>query len=238
MLIPVIDWKELLAKKGLKIAAVALGSLLWLTGVGAGAYYLWPEPAPKPPPPIETSSLAENADYAASEDFNRLPMKKRLDWVEAQMRKMEAMDDDAFIEYMNSMDDAKRRRIHENMREVMRQRIKNHVDEYTKLPDQERTAYLDQRIDEMQRWEQRAHRTFGPRSDAARRVPEGVDPEVAAERRRAERRARMAGDMQRFMTEESADRRKKTMDFFSAIQARRSERGVGRFLGRGIRRGQ
>ncbi|MBN1344186.1 MAG: hypothetical protein JXQ73_15985 [Phycisphaerae bacterium] len=232
MLTPVVEWKKLKTNKRFKIAAVAVGSLLCLTGVGAGAYCLWPEPAPKPPPPIETSSLDENADYAASEDFNRLPMKKRLEWVEAQMRKMEGMDEKEFVDYMNSMDDAKRRRIQDNMREVMRARIKNHVDEYSKLSGEARTAYLDERIDEMRQWEHRARRSFGPRSDATRPVPEGVDPKVVAEKRRNERRAHAVADVKRFMTDESADQRKKTLDFFSAVQARRSERGLGRLFGR------
>ena len=152
MLIPVIEWNKVFSKRGGKIAAISLGVVLGLGGVGTGAYYLWPEPAPKPPPPTETGTPNDFADYASSEDFNRLPMKKRLDWVEASMVKGIEMDDDEFVKFWKDMDREKRRRIQDNMRDVMRERTKRHVDNYFKLPGEQRKAFIDERIDEMEQW--------------------------------------------------------------------------------------
>jgi len=227
MLIPVIEWNKVFSKRGGKIAVISLGVVLGLGGVGAGAYYLWPEPAPKPPPPIDASTPDENADYAASEDFSRLPMKKRLDWVERQMAKSTEMDDDEFVKFWRDMDREKRERIQDNMRDVMRERTKRDVNEFHTLPRDQRKAFIDHRIDEMEEWQGKFRRI--------RRYEEGRDrtdtrtPEER-ERDKAMREARMGAEMKNFMTKQPARRRAKTMAYFTAFGKRRTERGLSRVL--------
>jgi hypothetical protein len=195
--------------------------LLGLGGVGAGVYYVWPEPAPKPPPPVE------NVDYAASEDFNRLPMKKRLDWVERQIAKGMEMDDDEFVKFWQDMDRDKRERIQDNMQGVMRERTKRHVDEFHKLPRDQRQAFIDQRIDGMEQ--------FHSRFAGMRRFAEGRDqtdtrtPEER-ERDKAMREAQMFAELHNFMTKEPGGQRAKTIAYFAAFEKRRIARSLNRFL--------
>ena len=226
MLIPIIEWSKVLSGRGAKIALISLGAVLGLGGVGAGAYYLWPEPAPKPPP-ADTATPNEFADYASSEDFNRLPMKKRLDWTDRQLTKGMAMDDDEFIKFWKDMDRQKRERLQDNMRHVMRERTKRDVDAYHKLAGEDRKALIDTRIDEMQQWRTKFRRI--------RQYEEGRDrtdtrtPEER-ERDKARREARMGAEMKNFMTKQPAGRRAKSMAYFSAFGKRRTELGLSRMF--------
>jgi uncharacterized protein (DUF2147 family) len=57
MLVPVIDWKELLQKKGVKVGVICGAIVVGLSGITLGRYFLWPEPGPKPPPPVAEDPL-------------------------------------------------------------------------------------------------------------------------------------------------------------------------------------
>ncbi len=226
MLLPVLKWEALRQGRGLKILLISLGGVIALAGAGTATYYLWPSPPPKPPPDVETASLDESADYAASSDFNRLPMKQRVKWAEGQMQKALEMDDDELVAYWRDMGEERRDRIRDNMRAVMRERTKRHVNEYFKLSAEDRKEYLDGRIDEMQQWRDKARKMF-PRGPGGVRDGES---EADAEKRIAARRARFARGAYRFMRE-PADQRAKTIAYFSAFAKRRNERGLSRVFG-------
>lgn len=226
MLIPVIDWKDLKSARVLKIALISLGGVLGLGGVGAAGYYFWPEPAPKPPPDVETASRDESANFAASDDFTRLPLKQRVKWTEGQMQKMLETDDDELAAYWRDMGEERRNRIRDNMRAVMRERTRRQMNEYFKLSGDDRKEYLDGRIDEMEQWGKKVRKMFPRRRGA----PRDGESDADAEKRIAARRARFARGADRFM-KEPADQRAKTIAYFSAFAKRHNERGLGRFFG-------
>jgi len=222
-----MDWKDLKNARVLKIALIGLGAVLGLGGVGAAGYYFWPAPPPKPPPDLETASRDENADYAASDDFTRLPLKQRVKWTEGQMQKMLETDDDELAAYWRDMGEERRDRIRSNMRAVMRERTRRDINAYFKLSEDGRKEYLDGRIDEMQQWQGKVRKMFPRR----RGEPRDGESEADAEKRTAARRARFARGAYRFMRE-PADQRAKTIAYFSAFAKRRNERGLSRLFGR------
>jgi hypothetical protein len=234
MLLPMIDWKKTLTGRGAKVALISVGVVVGLSGIGMAGYHLWPEPAPEPPPPVETATPDDNVEYAASEDFNRLPMADRLAWIEEQSAHVDDVDDDEFANAWKDLDEATRDQIRKNMRPVMRERVKRQVNEYHRLPPDQREAYLDQRIDEEQAWRSKFRKMFRRDEDGSPRRGDDLDQERRDLDREA-RRARFAKEMHRFMTKEPAGRRAKTMSYFSAMGKRRAERGLIRMFRRGRR---
>ncbi len=250
MLLPVINWREWKGKRVAKVVLIGLVGVAGLVGIGTAGYYLWPEPKPKPPPPIDTATPTENAEYAASDDFKRLPMKQRLAWLDTQMKMIDRMGDDEFRENWEKIDESTRARIRENMDEVMHERGRRQINEYHKLPTSEREAYLDERLDEMNRWGRRTRIMFGSRgrggrgprgghrgdrAEAGRRDGAGHPEGQANRRRRGPGGERFREGAHRFMVEQSPDRRAKTVAYFSAMARRRAERGEGGLFNRGRR---
>lgn len=228
MLLPVVDWKQLLEKRGVKAIIMCAAGVVLAASAGALGYYLWPEPAPKPPPPVATSTIGENADYVASDDFNRLPIEKRLGWVESQISKTLAMDDDEFARTWHSMDKEKRERILRNLDAVARARLKKQVREYSKLAPADRKAYLDERLDEFEKMDRKLRKAFGP--------PPGTPaPTTSSSEETRKRYARENADFKReasrFMVHESAEQRAKTVSFLAALGKRQGERKMGDIFG-------
>ncbi len=226
MLIPVMDWKDLKNARVLKIALISLGGVLCLGGIGTAGYSLWPSPPPKPPPNVETASRDESADYAASDDFNRLPLKQRVAWTEGQMQRILETDDDELAAYWQDMGEERRKRIRANMHAVMEARTKRQIIEFSKLSEDGRSDYLDDRIDEMEQWGKKV-RAMYPRR---RGGPRDGESDADREKRIATGRARFARGAHRFM-KEPADQRARTIAYFSALAKRHNERGLGRFFG-------
>ncbi len=228
MLMPVIDIKKFVATKAGKATVVSLAVLVLAGGAGATAYYLWPEPAPKPPPPPE-SSHRENVDYMASDDFDRLPMDQRLAYFERRMKRVEAMSEEEFFELWRNTDPASRARIRNNLERVMRERINRHSRDYFKMGKKEREAYLDERIEEMERWKPKMRKLVGRGRTRSGRL-ERVDAEDKSfvERERQIRKARAIKHFDHMMTEASGDERARTMRYLSELGRRRVERGMGR----------
>jgi hypothetical protein len=235
MLLPVIDWKELMEKKGARIALVCIAAVASLGGVAVGGYYLWPGPTPKPPPPVASSTMGQTIDYAASTDFERLPMNQRLAWIDGQAKKLAQMDDDDFARTWRETDEATRDKIANNLRTVMRERTRRDVDQFFTLPKEQREAFLDKRLDEMKQWDPKMHKLFGGRRPGAMRGAAAAGSQPTDEFKQRERRAnnaRFLSDTYNFMNNESADRRNMTFKYFSEIGRRRVERGDAHFPGR------
>jgi hypothetical protein len=217
----------------MKTGSVCLAIVAGLSGIAVGGYYLWPEPGPKPPPPVETSTVDQNINYAASDDFKRLPMNKRLAWVEAQSRKIGSMDDDEFVKMWRETDKATRDRIANNMREVMRERTKKDADTYFKLPKDQQQAFLDNRLDDFKQWDSKFHKMMGHQRGARPAAgPTSQDNDPFRQQERRAMHQRFLTDSYNFMNNESADRRGKMFRYFTAMQKRRAERGEARFMGR------
>lgn len=253
MLRPVIDWKELWGKRGFKAAVIGLCTVFVLSGVGVAGYYLWPEPAPKPPPPVQTATTQEAREYLASEDFKRLPLEQRSEWMEQARGRMAQMDDEERRNLWQNTDEETRRRIGENMREMMMERMTRDVETYHSLPVSEREAFLDKKIDEMESrgWggPGMGRGPGGPRGDRprdgqgqARSGDRGGRPEgfrggpgapggPPAGARRGPR-----GGPGGFMARMPADKRAEFLAYRKAMMKRRMERGLGGPGGPGGRR--
>lgn len=223
MLLPVLKWELLRQGRGLKVLLISLGGAIALAGAGTVTYCFWPDPPPKPPP-APTATIDEHGDYVASGDFNRLPLKQRVDWIEGEMRKTVEMNDDEFVNYWKEMNEAKRDRIRRNLAVVMREIAKRQVTEYFKLSPEERAAYIEDRIDEEEEWASKIEKML-PNS---RRRSCGLDPG---------QEERIAGDDAAFKREayhfmkQPADQRSKMVTYFSAYAKRWNERGLSRVLG-------
>ncbi len=243
MLLPTIDWKELWGRRGFKGAVVALCAIVGLGGAGTAGYFLWPEPAPKPPPP-PTATTQQARDYLASEDWNRLPLEQRTEWLEQRMRSMAGMEPEQRRAIMENMDEETRRRIGRNIRETMRQRMIQEVETFHRLPKDERVAFLDKKIDEMEaRGWGPPGRGRGPRGRGGPPgPPRGRDGQARSggERRGPDRRGGgdRASRQRRFHSREGgagpgswrsripADKRAEFESFRRAMQQRRTERGL------------
>jgi hypothetical protein len=238
MLLPVIEWKTFLGKRGLKVTVICLAAVLCLGGIGVAGYRLWPKPVPEPPP-VDTATADENADYAASDSFGRLPVDRQLEWVESLMDKAEEMDDDTFVDAWKDVDLDKIDRIRRNMRPVVRERIKRHAQVYHKLSSSDRKAFIDERVDELERWDRRVRRVLSlspggpaPGRTAARAASAGRAPRIGElpRQRRPVRREDLREEMDHFMVQERPDRRAKTITYVTALARRRAERGLARLL--------
>jgi len=246
MLTPVLDRKKLRSSSSVKIALIGLAVVLCLGGIGVGGYVLWGDPPPKPPPSVETSTMADNADYLAGPDFERLPANERLAWFEGQMAKAVDMDDDAFFETCKNVDESKRERIRTNLTLVMRDRLRRDVADFQKLPASEKDAFLDERIDQMRQAERKFNRVVGRGASTApgfvplggsrrRGARAGGTPDADREFQRQERKAfrrHFNKQMRRFMVEESGDQRAKTVKYVTAMGRREIQRSLERLIGR------
>lgn len=247
MLTPVIDKKKWFGGPSVKIALIGLATVLCCAGIGVGGYVLWYEPPPKAPPPIETSTMAENADYLASPDFERLGVDERLAWFDGQTKKAVNMDDDAFFEACKNVEESKRERIRTNLTLVMRDRLHRDVEDFQKTPGPERAAFLDEKIDEMKQSERKFNRVVGrggsgmlrfrpPGGSRGRSARAGGTQEADQQFQRSERKAfrrHFKKQMQHFMVEESGDTRAKTVKYVTAMGRRQIQRDLERLVGRG-----
>ncbi len=235
MLIPVINWQKVFGAHGAKIALIALGVVLVGGGAGAATYYLWPEPGPEPPPPMETSTSQDDIQYLASKDFNRLPMDQRLEWIEGAGRKMINSGGDDVVGLWQDLDPAQRKQIRDNMESVMRERVRRQADRYHKLSGEERTAFLDKQIEEMEQWRPVMHKMMGRDRHWRQRPAESPEEERFRREERASREARFREGTHHFLVEETGDGRAKSVAYFAALGKRRMEKGFGRFFGRTIK---
>lgn len=218
MSLPTMDWKKQWGDRRFRTTVIALAVVLGLSGIGVGGYYLWPEPAPAPPPP-PTATTQEAREYLAGDDFERLPVEQRVAWLDERRKGMEDMSPEQRRELFESMDESTRRRIGETMREAMRVRITKQVETYHSLPPEERKAFLDERIDEMEARGWRG-RGFGPpRGPSGNRGGDrGPRPDRANAARGGNRSPQAGGSRDR-----SRDRR----DWQSRFHSRRGGGGPG-----------
>jgi len=229
MLMPVVNLRELWKRRGLRTAGIGLAVVLAVGGMGAAGYYLWPQRAPAPPPPAETASEEEARDYLAGDDFRRLPVDRRLEWVGKRMASMAEKDPEERRKAWESMDEETRRRIHENMREMMTERMNRDVETYHSLPPSEREKFLDERIDEMERRRPRGGRMRdgGGRGGPPPGGGRGPGPSGEQGRRPEGRRGPPPGGPMGHMARMPADKRAEFMAYGKAMMKRRMERGLG-----------
>lgn len=160
------------------------------------------------PEPVDDP--AKPQQYIYSESFAQLPVAQRLDYL-AQHREQ----------------------IGQELRRYWRYQMQRTVDGYFALPEDQREAYLDRVIDEMEQFRE-AMRQRRPEGDQNRRE----DMRRRWERMSRDERKNLVRDRWRERIEEGTpEQRAKMSAFFRALANRRAQRGLGTMWGGRGRRG-
>jgi len=242
MLMPAIDWKDLWSKRSFRATVIGLAVVVVAGGAGAVGYALWPEPAPKPPPPVETATTQEARDYLASDDFKKLPLDQRSEWMGQQWQKVAEMSEEDRRKVFENTDEKTRDRIRDNMRGMFMERVSRDVTTYHSLPASEREKFLDEKIDEMEsrfgrgrgmgrgsRRDRPPRREGQARSGGRERRPDASrgGPGERARGPGGPRGRRGPGSPGGFMARMPADKRAEFAVYRKALMKRRLERGMG-----------
>lgn len=124
------------------IILIAVASMLGISCVG---YYYFDRPVP---PPVEKSSDA--VKYMASPEFKKLSEDERKAYFKDVNEKL-GDDRGAFFKEVSSLSEGERKQLRENTGSIFRAMMNERVNKYFALPKEERTAYLDDMIDEMEK---------------------------------------------------------------------------------------
>lgn len=176
--------------------------------VGAAAAFMF---VPRGSDAVAQAAPAANPDkpneYIASDEFKELPVKDQMKY---------------FRDNRDRID-------REKAGQLFRARMEEVVDTWYGLPEDKRTAYLDERIDE---WEEMRDEMEKQREeDRRRRAEDGEDEENDQQAEHPDGRERPSrGEIRKHIRERtegtSPEQRAKMMAFFQAMQARRAARGM------------
>lgn len=198
-------------RKPLWITAAVL--LLVLGGVLAYAY--WPSTVPDPTELDET----EIVETMATVDFREVSPEQR----QAYFNRLHEMrgNRQQMREIVEALPEEQRRQIRRNMRSAFHEHMQQRLNEYFALQtQQEKNAFLDNAIDEMQRRmaEHEARRAQGGERSSAR----GPDGDRGPRSHRGPSPQRLKNHIERTDPAEHAKR----MQFFHDMQKRAAERGI------------
>jgi hypothetical protein len=153
------------------------------------------------------------ARYMASKDFAKLPedqKQKYLDTIMSDRNKRREM-----FAQRDKLSDSEKKQLRKNMGPVFRNHMKKRIDNYSKLPPDEREEYLDKMIDQMQ--EMRENRP--PRNS------EGSGERSTSSRRR---RGPTPARMKKWLESTTPSDRAKMAQFMMDMRARMKARGIER----------
>jgi hypothetical protein len=174
------------------------------------------------PAPAEQTG-EQIAKYLASDKFGRLPEAQRADY----LRKVrEAYPEENVMReiFRSNLSDAEREKLRENIGPVFRQQMNQQVDDYFKLPPEQRTKYLDRMIDEAQaRRASRGPGRSGPDTRATQGRPQG---EQRVDQPGRGGRGFDPGRMRRRIENTDPQTRARREAFFKAMRQRMQERGI------------
>jgi hypothetical protein len=190
------------------IVGSVIGTLV--LGGAAVAFFVVPRGSDSTAQATPQASPDNPDEYIASAEFKALPIKEQMRY---------------FGENRDKID-------REKAGQLFRARMNEMVEEWFALPEGDRVAYLDARIDE---WEEMREEMRRQREeDQRRREEEGEDEEADDEKKEGEgeegRREPNRGEVRASIRERtentSPEQRAKAMAFFGALQARRAARGM------------
>lgn len=239
-----LDRKGSGEKRGLVGTGRVIVALVLAGAAAGGVYYFRPRPAPKPPPPPKTATVEEAREYLAGDDFDRLPMKQRMAWLEDRLEALSEMDEAELRESVEDMDEETRRRIRRNIGRVIFTQMSKSVDDFHELPESQREAFLDEQIDRMQTFRQVARKIRGPRDeqegaseqqDQAREMQARNEQDSRSETGR-DGKKHPRGGMMGLLSLLPADRQARITAYHKALTNRMKERGIeplGRARGQG-----
>ena len=211
------------AKVSGKVYWMAGGLALLCAVVAAVAVILLRAPS-RPPPNPQDLSPADTARYLASDSFRTLPMWEKRAYMERlrdERRRRSAEEGEAGRpdRVFEELSEEERENLRRNVRRVFMEMMRDAVNEYFELPEMERTAYLDERIDEF-----RAR--GGARRGPGRGAPDGESDRGAGGSARSGRRGPTPERMGRMMRRTDPEMRAKMIEFRRAMRERMEERGI------------
>jgi len=131
---------------------VRIAGVLLLVGASVGAYFVL---RPRPMPDYENDPLNEIFDYTLlSEEFNRLPVEKRIELVSAiiaRMKKMDSGDSTLLAAFAAGIMGSAREQLEKNASRLAIDLWDKYADDYSKVKGPEREAYLDKTFIEFQK---------------------------------------------------------------------------------------
>jgi hypothetical protein len=192
------------------LVAIALVAVICLLAVGF-LYRSRPAPAP---PDAEKAPPKDVVAYLASDDFAKLPEAKRSEYFEALMKLPPERRAEG-LKMMEGLTDAQQEKVMKNVGSIFHSRLAKEAAEYRALKPGEREAYLDRKIDEMER--QRKEMT------AARASDDGKGPE---EKGPPWMKNMNPDRMQRFMQKMLSDTTPEERAYISEYMMRMMARGI------------
>lgn len=124
------------------IILIVIASVL---GISCAGYYYFDRPAP---PPVDNS--ADAVKYMASPEFKKLSEDERKAYFKGVNENL-GDDRGAFFKEASSLSDDERKQLRENTGSIFRSMMTDRVNKYFSLPLDQRTAYLDDMINEMEK---------------------------------------------------------------------------------------
>lgn len=205
-----------LTRKRLIIGGAVLAGVLLLAG--GGLAWLLSEPSVPPEPP--TDDPKQLVEIMASKQFASLNDQQK----QAYMQKLagEGSPRQAF-RAARELPDEQRQQFRENVGSMMRQQFEQRIDAYFALAPEQRDAYLDEQIDQMQ-----AHRQQRQARRAEQTTSSGETGSDAQRRPRRDgpRRGFTPDRMKRRIEHSDPERRAKFMEYMKAMRERMEARGI------------
>lgn len=186
--------------------------------LAGGAMLLWA--GWRGPPDPSTQSPEEVTKYLASEDFGKLSIEQKQQYLQ-QAREAGRLE---FRRGFGGEDlsQQQRRQLSENMADVGRQRMRERLDAFFELPQDQRDEYIDRMLDSLQR------RSAGSSGGARASRPDGSteQQEEAADDDRPRRRGPTPEGLKRMLENTDPEDRARMGEFMKAMRKRMDERGM------------
>ncbi len=196
-----IDLGDLWREHGGKLASAAV-ALVLVFGVSAGAYW-WFAVRWVAPPSIFDTPVDGVLSYLTTPDFNRLPMRERMKYVQefvARFRDMSQQDSVVAAAFLAGVSGKVREQLTQNVRLLAKDILAEGAATYVNLPEAERPAFIDKWIAD---WVRTAE-AMATGEESKRTDAEIVSNATAeAQRNEVRQSARMSG---RSLSDKGADR--------------------------------
>jgi len=204
-----------------KTIGIGAAIIVALAGGVVGAWWMFqPNDSPPPPPPeVSEQSPEDVAQYLASEQFAKLDEAKRQEYFDRvvadkpQRRAMRAAH--------SELNEQQRKQLQKNVRPLARRMMRRRMDRYFETKDpREKTAFLDEIIDDMQARRQ----ARGDRSGRTGTTGTSTQPD---NRDRRGRRHRFTPQRLKHVIETTPpEDRAKFVQFMSDVRKRMKQRGI------------
>lgn len=210
------DARKAGGKSGRK-RTVILVSVASFLGICCAGYYAFNRPVP---PAIDKQSSDEMVKYLASPEFAKLPEEVKKDYFKGVNEKFEDEGKSIRGEASN-LAEGDRQQLRDNTEKLLRAMFQERIDKYFALPKEERTAYLDKVIDEMQK--RREERQKAREKSGNDKPPPQAGNQQGNNNRQRDPARGLERAKKRIESNDSTTRAKQ-VQFFKDLRARSAER--------------